>query len=197
MNDIQLTATSEQPTVFDEPSYAMLLRPIGQMLDRLRIDSFAVRPDEDGFIVRDQTRNRVQITPRERAFLEELHRSHADSVDKADALGLAAGILEWHVTQEDIERFEHEGRAQRRAANQTPDANSVAHVLRVVGSILDHRGGQIASVLKDEQVVTLEYDLPGGRTAAEQYDMAMLYDFWVRMYMKRGARNGDPRLPAE
>ena len=89
------------------------------------------------------------------------------------------------------------GRAQRRAANQTPDANSVAHVLRVVGSILDHRGGQIASVLKDEQVVTLEYDLPGGRTAAEQYDMAMLYDFWVRMYMKRGARNGDPRLPAE
>jgi hypothetical protein len=48
----------------------------------------------------------------------------------------------------------------------------------------------------DEQVVTLQYDLPGGRTAAEQYDVPTLYDFWVRMYMKRTARNGDAPLSA-
>jgi hypothetical protein len=54
----------------------------------------------------------------------------------------------------------------------------------------------MVSVLKDEQVVTLEYELPGGRVAAEEYNVPTLYDFWVRMYMKRAARNGEARLTA-
>jgi len=174
----------------------MLLRPIGQMLEKLRIDSFAVRPDQHGFVIRDKTRHRAQLTPRERAFLTELNWNHSTSMDKADALRLAVGVLEWHVTHGDIERFEREGREKRCAGDQTPDSHSVAHVLRVVGSILDQKGGHMASVSMDEQVVTLQYDLPGGRTAAEQYDVPTLYDFWVRMYMKRTARNGDAPLSA-
>jgi hypothetical protein len=196
MIDKRLSDTASEQAAFDDAKYAMRLRPIGQMLEGLRIDSFAVRPDEDGFIIRDKTRNRAQLTPRERAFLAELHWNHTASMDKADALRMAAGVFEWHVTNGDIERFEREGREKRRAGDQTPDSDSVSHVLRVVGSILDQKGGHMASVLKDEQVVTLEYDLPGGRTAAEEYNVPELYDFWVRMYMKRTARNGEPRLPA-
>jgi len=193
--DKRLTATPEQP-VFDERNYAMLLRPIGQMLDKLRIDSFEVRPDEDGFVIRDKTRNRAQLTPRERAFLAELQGSHTASMARADALRLAAGVFEWHLTSVDIERFEREGRERRRVGDQTPDSDSVAHVLRVVGNILDQKGGQMASLLKDEKVVAVEYDLPGGRMAAEEYDVPMLYDFWVRMYMKRTARSADAGLPS-
>jgi hypothetical protein len=193
MNENQVTVTSDQPW-FDSRSYAMLFRPIGQMLDRLRIDSFAVVADEDGFLVRDKTRCRAQVTPRERAFLAALQRNHANGIDKADALRLATGVLEWHVTPEDIERFEREGRAHRRAGDQTPDSHSISHVLRVIGSILDRRGAQIGSVLKDEQVVTLEYELPGGCAASERYDVPALYDFWVHMYMKRSGRSNDPRL---
>jgi hypothetical protein len=51
-------------------------------------------------------------------------------------------------------------------------------------------------VSKDEQVVTLEYEHPGGRVDTEQYDVPTLYDFWVRMYQKRTARNGAARLTA-
>lgn len=181
--------------MFDELNYAALLRPIGQMLESLRIDSFAVRPDEDSFVIRDKTRNRVQLTPRERAFLTELHWSHAGSLDKSDALRLAAGVFEWHVTRSDVERFEREGREKRREADQTPDTHAVSQVLRVIGSILDQKGGQMASLSKDEQVVTLEYELPGGRMADEEYNLPTLYDFWVRMYMKRAAR-GESRLTA-
>ncbi|MGH7798310.1 MAG: hypothetical protein ACREQ2_25890 [Candidatus Binatia bacterium] len=117
-------------------------------------------------------------------------------MDKADALRLAAGVFEWHVTESDIERFEREGRERRRADDQTPDTHAVSQVLRVIGSILDQKGGQMASVSKDEQVVTLEYEISGGRMATEQYDVPTLYDFWVRMYMKRAARNGEGRLTA-
>jgi hypothetical protein len=109
---------------------------------------------------------------------------------------LAAGVFEWHVTRDDVERFEREGREKRRAGDQTPDTNAVSQVLRVIGSILDQKGGRMVSVLKDEQVVTLEYELPGGRVAAEEYNVPTLYDFWVRMYMKRAARNGEARLTA-
>jgi hypothetical protein len=182
--------------MFDDLNYAALLRPIGQMLESLRIESFAVRPDEDSFVVRDQTRNRVQLTPRERTFLAELHWSHADSLDKSDARRLAAGVFEWHVTRSDVERFEREGREKRRAEDQTPDTHAVSQMLRVIGSILDQKGGRMAAVSKDEQVVTLEYELSGGRRIIEEYNVPTLYDFWVRMYMKRAARNGEARLTA-
>jgi hypothetical protein len=54
----------------------------------------------------------------------------------------------------------------------------------------------MSCISKDEQIVTLEYELPDGRMATEQYDIPTLYDFWVRMYKKRTARNGDARLTA-
>ena len=168
-----------------EQNYATLLRPIGQMLEGLRIDSFAVKPDRDGFVIRDKTRNRAQLTPRERAFLARLHFGHTASLDKEDALRLAAGVFEWHVTESDVEHFERQGREKRRDGEHAPDSHSVSQVLRVIGAILDQKRGQMSCVSKDEQVVTLEYELPGGRMATEQYDTPTLYDFWVRMYKKR------------
>jgi hypothetical protein len=166
------------------------------MLEGLRIDSFAVRPDGNGFVVRDRTRNRAQLTPRERAFLAELHLSHTASLDKEDALRLAEGVIEWHVTENDVERFERAGREKRRGGEQAPESHSVSQVLRVIGTLLDQKRGQMSCISKDEQIVTLEYELPDGRMATEQYDIPTLYDFWVRMYKKRTARNGDARLTA-
>ncbi|HKY07129.1 MAG TPA: hypothetical protein VJQ55_02765 [Candidatus Binatia bacterium] len=177
-------------------TYAFLLRPIGQMLENLRIESFAVRPDGDGFVVRDQTRRRAQLTPRERAFLAELHRAHTGHLDKEDALRLAAGVLEWHVTATDLERFEYEGRGQRRGGGRAPDMHSVSQLLRVIGAIVDQKHGYLCSISKDEQSVTLEYDLPNGKMATEEYDIPTLYDCWVRMYKRRTPTNGEPHLTA-
>ena len=66
----------------------------------------------------------------------------------------------------------------------------------MIGTILDQKRGQMSCVSKDEQVVTLEYELPSGRTTTEEYDAPTLYDFWVRMYKKRTTRIGDARLTA-
>jgi hypothetical protein len=176
--------------MLEDLSYAALFRPIGQMLETLRIESFAVKPDGEGFIIRDKTRNRAQLTPRERTFLAELQSSHTATVDKEDALRLAAGVFEWHLTQDDLERLERKGRGQRGGPEHTLDSHSVSQILRVIGNILDQKRGQLAYISKDEQVVTVEYTLPSGQKNSEEYTFPMLYDYWVRMYKKRNGHNG-------
>ena len=171
--------------MIEDFSYAALLRPIGQMLESLRIDSFAVKPDSDGFVIRDKTRNRAQLTPREKAFLAELHLNHTASLDKEDARRLAAGIFEWHLTPTDLERLEMEGRELRRGDHRAPDSHSISQILRVIGSMLDQKRGSMAYVSKDDQTVTVEYALPDGKTATDEFAMPILYDQWVRMYKRR------------
>ena len=172
--------------MFEELGYAGMLRPIGQLLEGLRIEFFTLSLDDDGIVVRDKTRNRTQLTPREKAFLSELKLAHADSNDKRSALRLAAGILEWRLTEADIERLEQVGREHRRSSKQTPDSHSTSQILRVIGGMIDQKRGRLLSVTKEAQLVTVEFTSSDGRKTAEEYTLAALYDFWVRMYKKRG-----------
>jgi hypothetical protein len=175
--------------MIEDFNYAAILRPIGQMLEALRIESFAVKPDDNGFVIRDKTRNRAQLTPREKTFLAQLHLGHAPALDKCDALRLGAGVFEWHLTQIDVERFEAEGRVRRHVDAGTPDSHSISQILRVIGGILDQKRGQMSCVSKEEQIVTVEYALPDGRATTEEYSVPMLYDQWVRMYKRRTAHH--------
>ncbi|MBM4298199.1 MAG: hypothetical protein FJ143_10710 [Deltaproteobacteria bacterium] len=165
--------------------YAGLLRPVGQTLDNLRIESFTVVSDADGFIVRDKTRNRAQLTPREKAFLSELSAAHSAVRAKQDALRLASGVIEWHLTAADIERLERAGRERRREGEQTADSHSVSQILRSIGEIVDQKCGRLISVSKIENLITVEYLSTSGRLVSENYTMPMIYNLWVRMYKKR------------
>jgi hypothetical protein len=166
-------------------SYAQSLRSIGQMLDALRIEWFSITVEADVFVVRDKTRSRSQLTPREKAFLTRLQSSRGLAQDKESARKLAAGIFEWQVTRVDLERLEGEEQAKRRSDSLTPESHSLPQVLRVVGGIIDQKRGRLISVSKDDQVVTLEYSSSSGQNASEEYTLPVLYDFWVRMYKRR------------
>ena len=132
-------------------SYALLLRPIGQLLEALRIESFALITDGDDLVVRDKTPGRKQLTPRERALLTEWQVTHTRPEDKEGALRLASGIVEWRMTRHDIERLEGEGRSRRQNPNRTPDIHSVSQMLRVVGALVDHKNGRLLNVTKEDQ----------------------------------------------
>ena len=175
--------------LFKELGYAGLLRPIGQTLDNLRIESFTVVSDDDGFIVRDKTRNRSQITPREKAFLNELNGSFSASKAKQSALRLASGVFEWHLTNADIERLEMAGRERRRDTEQTPDSHSISQILRIVGEMVDQKRGRLISVSKVESLITVEFLTTTGRLVSENYTLPMIYNFWVRSYKRRGVRH--------
>ena len=45
---------------------------------------------------------------------------------------------------------------------------------------------------KEEQIVTVEYALPDGRTTTEEYSVPILYDQWVRMYKRRIGQGQPP-----
>ena len=176
--------------LFKELGYAGVLRPIGQTLDNLRIESFTVVSDDDGFIVRDKTRNRSQLTPREKAFLSELSAGYSASEAKQSALRLASGVFEWHLTNADIERLEMAGRERRRDTEQTPDSHSVSQILRIVGEMVDQKRGRLISVSKVESLVTVDYLKSTGSLVSENYTLPMIYNFWVRSYKRRAIRNG-------
>jgi hypothetical protein len=55
----------------------------------------------------------------------------------------------------------------------------------VLGGIVDQKRGQLISVSKADQVVSLEYSSSVGQNVSEQYTLPVLYDFWVRMYKRR------------
>lgn len=169
-------------------SYAGLLRPIGQMLESLRIESFVVLIEDDGFVVRDKTRNRTQLTPREKAFSAALDSSHPveQEQERERVRRLAAGMVEWKLTDEDVERLELESRERRRDPSQTPDSYSISQLLRVIGMIVDQKLGRLISLTKDEQTIGIEYLTPNGQITTAEYTLPVLYDFWVRMYKKRG-----------
>ena len=82
--------------------YAQLLRPIGQMLEQLRIESFILLTEGQEIIVRDKTLGRKQLTPREKALFARLQEKHTRAVEREAALQLANGVLEWRLTREDI-----------------------------------------------------------------------------------------------
>lgn len=175
--------------MFEELGCAGVLRPIGQMLENLRIESFSVWPDGDGFMVRDRTRNRAQVTPREKALLNDRQSANSGSRSKEDELRFAAGIVEWRLDRSEIEKLELAGRERRRSANLTPDAHATSQVLRVTGCIVDQRLGRLLSITKDGQIVNLSYLSSSGRTVSDDYSTVTLYDFWVRMYKKRSSRD--------
>jgi len=169
----------------ETPSYAQLLRPIGQMLERLRIQSFILIAEGQEFVVRDKTPGRQQLTPREKALFAQLQEKHGSAVDVEGAVQMASGIVEWRLTHEDIHWLEEEGRARRRARNSTPDGHASSQILRVVGDLVDRNKGRLLCVVKDENKVTVEYEVPPGRKVAEELTLPMLYDAWVRMFKGR------------
>lgn len=173
--------------MFEELGCAGVLRPIGQMLENLRIESFSLWPDGDGFMVRDRTRHRAQVTLGEKALLNDRQSAERGSKSKEGALRSAAGIVEWRLDRSEIEKLELAGRDRRRSPNQTPDAHAVSQVLRVTGGIVDQRLGRLLSITKEGQIVNLNYLSSSGQTVSDDYSIATLYDFWVRMYKKRSS----------
>jgi hypothetical protein len=159
------------------------------MLEQLRIESFALVAEGEEFVVRDKTPGRKQLTPREKALFARLQERHNRAVEREGALQMATGVLEWRLTREDISGLEQEGRAQRRGRNLTPDGHATSQVLRVVGDLVDHNKGRLLSVVKEENKVTVEYEVSPERRVSEELTLPMLYDAWVRMFKARARNN--------
>lgn len=148
--------------------YAKPLRAIGQDLEKLHVQKFEMESDGNDYIVRSMV--------------------EADQVNH-DAATPSYKTLELRYTPEDLNRLEREGQAKRRDPNQMPNARSTSQVLRATGAYVNDRYSRLLGVIWQNQSVRIMYETALGSQEVDEIKVSSMYDFWVRMYLRRDKRN--------
>lgn len=163
------------------------LRATGQLLEALNIESFTLRVDDNDFLIRE----RVPRRDREIKVRESL--ASAWKIIQARDAGFmksfhSTGVLQFRIKQEDIARLEREGQTRRQNSSKAPETGAPSQILRAIGGYVDQKDGRLLEVSKYDQNVYFEYELSSRETFMEQFTVSSLYDYWVKMYLKRSGR---------
>src|SRR5262249_6663346 len=90
---------------------------------------------------------------------------------------------------EEIEELDSKGRAHRRNGDRNPDPYGLAQKLRGIGSFLDCRPETtLTEISVEDRWVTVRYRTGEGRIEQAKQDVAYFYNYWVKMYFRRGLR---------
>ncbi|MCZ6625036.1 MAG: hypothetical protein O7B35_12525 [Deltaproteobacteria bacterium] len=172
--------------------YAQPLRTMGQDLEVLRVEAFEIESVGNDYIIRGRT----EVPPLEESPSHAFKKSGLRAVwgrfrgryseQKEPTAHQPSSVgLELHYTPEDIERLEREGQARRRDPNRMPNAHSTSQLLRAVGAYVDHKGARLLAVSWRDQSVSIVYETAQGRRELDVFRLDSMYDFWVRMYLRR------------
>jgi hypothetical protein len=172
------------PSTFN---FSQILRPVGQMLEPLQVESLVLRVEEGGISVRAQKRpmptsshGDVSLRVTWQIFRRKKPEPEAQP---------SSGTLELHYTQDDIARMDTEAQTRRTASGGSPEAHTLSQILRAVGAFVDQKQGRLLGVTIEGQDISIEYDSALKRTLIEKFTVASLYDYWVKMYLRRRARD--------
>lgn len=172
-----------------DSNFAQFLRPIGQMLEPLQIESFALRIDTDGVIVRAQKPPARRAPPPQdvslRAVWQVLRRK---KIEPAQEPQPSSGVVELHYTRDDIARMDTEGKARRNTIGGSPEAHALSQILRAVGAFVDQKQGRLIGVTKEGQDIAIDYESALRGNTTEKFTVSSLYDYWVKMYLRRRER---------
>jgi hypothetical protein len=167
-------------------SYGQTLRTVGQMLEGLEIESFALKIEGNDFMVSAQKSRQ----PQEKSLRVSWWRLRGKSAELGDMKTPTSGVLELHYTAADIARMDSEARAKRGRTAGTPQPHALSQVLRAVGAFVDQKGGELLTVRKDDQNIEFEYRSESNVKVTQQFTVPTLYDYWVKMYLQRSGRAG-------
>jgi hypothetical protein len=159
-------------------SYAQSLRVIGQALETLRINAFALEKDGYNYIVRDW----------EPSFLKNI---------AAEIWGLGASgqtpftnkksgdLLVYNCS--DAERLEATGRA-RRGSKELQDTYKISSGLRIVGDYLDKNRAVAFNIWWSIESVRVRYQTPAGDSKERNFTVQNLQELGVGMYLRRSSQ---------
>ena len=163
-------------------SYSQQLRPLGQRLEALGIESFTLRLEADAYIVNGQTRSRPQQKSA-RSLWQRLRGASNPSLAQPPF-----EAQELRFSLDELSRLDDEGLEQRSAAGGSDDAHSLSQILRAVGAFVEQNHGRLIGVMKEGQDIAIEYESALQRNITDKFTISSLYDFWVKMYLRRSER---------
>jgi hypothetical protein len=164
-----------------------MLRPVGQLLDEAGIQSFSLIIEGDAIVVRGERRAKIE-EPGSGGTLKAIWRRLSETSPEKSAPAPETATVEMRYTPSDLARLEAAGRAKRQSADDAPEVHSLSQILRAAGSFVDQKNGRLIAIRKEGLNVTFEYESAVQTKIREQFTVSGLYDFWVKMYLKRGGR---------
>jgi hypothetical protein len=159
-------------------SYAQSLRVVGQALETLRINAFALENAGDKYIVRDW----------ESSFLKNVADEVwglGDSGQRAFTNKQSGDLLVYDSS--DAERMEATGRA-RRVSKEMEDTYKISSGLRVVGDYLDKKRAVAFNICWSIESVIVKYETAAGAPKETNFTVQNLQDLRVGMYLRRSSR---------
>lgn len=139
-------------------SFAAALRAIGGDLDSLFLQSLEI----------GRLANGVYIV---RGVQKAANHKNGDAVDAAPKKN---GKFERRYFPEDIARLDRQGRRRQSEADGTPDPGSLQEALRLVGGIVDARGGRFLKLVRHGRKIAFEYlDASGALRDEERYGLGL------------------------
>ena len=168
----------------ESATYSQQLRALGQQLEALPIERIAVQLGDGAY--------RVTGTKRYQAPAEETsEKSLWQRLRGASKPAAAAPTIEpvdLFFSHEQLARIDVDAQQKRSAAPGGSDAHSISQILRAVGALVDQKQGRFMSVTKEGQDIAIEYESMAKRNTVEKYTVSSLYDYWVKMYLRRKER---------
>ncbi len=165
-------------------SYSQQLRPLGQRLEGLGIERYSIRLEADGY--RGTGTKRYQ-PPAEEKVEKSLWQRIREGSEPAPPPPAFENV-DLRFTIEELERIDANAQRQRSAEVSASDAHSPSQILRAVGALVEQKGGRFLAVSKTDLDLVIEYESAGKGPTVEKFTVSSLYDFWVRMYKRRGKR---------
>ena len=181
----------EENAISPSASYAHSLRVIGQVLEARHIDFFDLESKDEEYVVWDRSDSTVADEPPSFDASESGQESAWEWLGdvawwKNDPPATPNEERRLRYTPEDIDRLDEEARARRSDTQAVQDAYRLSQLLRALGGYLYHKDARLRGICWRDQWVAIVYE-KNGRRELEILRPALIYDFWVRMYLMRKA----------
>lgn len=149
------------------PRYcARELRAVGQALEQLHVRNFNLRRAGKAYLIWQ----RDSAPPATKPPLKRAPVSPAPN---------------YRLSRDDIERIERDGKSRRSQYFHPVNGHKLSHLLRTLGAQVERRGQRLLGVTWRDDAVSVVVETRPGRRHVEQIRTEILYDLWVRMYLRR------------